>query len=187
MNDVIQTDIKQQFKELVRSQYKKFYKHACIQLGCKEKAKDIVQEAFLIAYEKLSTYQQKSSLETWVFGILNNRILLYFRNQQKEQKIIDIDTEKILFNKNGSWKKEWMEHSIEEQEEQNILIKFLNHCLEALKEQHKQILLMKFYLNRKTEEICEICNVSQDNVWQIIHRSKLQLKICIQSKLKKQT
>lgn len=45
---------------------------------------------------------------------------------------------------------------------------------------------MKVMLNKETEEICECCNISKDNLWQITHRAKLQLKACINQKLKHQ-
>ncbi|GIV26946.1 MAG: putative RNA polymerase sigma factor [Bacteroidia bacterium] len=183
-------DIKLDFKNVILNSYKKFYTHACIQLGCKETAKDIVQESILTAYEKLHQFEGKSSLETWIFAILNNKILQHFRSKQREQKHLDFDSEKLLFNKNGSWNKKWVSESLfeieqkESQEEKNKIWKFLVDCLNALKEQHKQIVLFKFYFNKSTRQICEECNVSEDNVWQIIHRSKLQLKVCLQSKIK---
>lgn len=183
-------NIKSDFKNVVINSYKKFYTHAYIQLGCKDTAKDIVQESILTAYEKLHQFESKSSLETWIFAILNNKILQHFRSKQKEQRYLDIDSEKLLFNKNGSWKKEWMNESLldieqkEAEQEKNKLWKFLMDCLDALKEQHKKIVLFKFYFNKNTKEICKECNVSEDNVWQIIHRSKLQLKVCTQTKIK---
>ncbi len=185
-----EVNIKSEFKNTLVNSYKKFYTHACIQLGCKDTAKDIVQESILTAYEKLHQFEGKSSLETWIFAILNNKILQHFRTKQREQKHLDFDSEKLLFNKNGSWKKEWMNESLldieqkEADQEKNKLWKFLTDCLNALKEKHRQIVLFKFYFNKNTKEICEECNVNEDNVWQIIHRSKLQLKVCIQTKIK---
>jgi RNA polymerase sigma factor (sigma-70 family) len=183
-------DIKTHFKDIIETNYKKFYKHACIQVGCRDTAKDIVQEAFITAYEKLHTFQQKSSLETWIFGILNNKILEHFRNTKKSPTRFDTEFESILFNKNGSWKKEWIANDLfpidhkENEKEIKKIRQFLMDCLNALKEKHKQVVLLRYYLNKKTEEICEVCQMSTDNVWQILHRSKLQLKICLQSKQK---
>lgn len=177
--NVADETLRAEFKSIVNNQYKKFYQYACVQLADMDTAKDIVQETFLTAYEKLSSFQKKSSLETWIFGILNNKILMHYKDKQKS--IIDTDLEKVLFKKNGQWKSEWFSNN----DEDNLLIKFLKYCINALKTQSKQVLLLKYYLNKKTEEICTICNMSQDNVWQILHRSKLQLKICIQSKLSK--
>lgn len=189
-NTIQEININSDFKNVVINSYRKFYTHACIQLGCKDTAKDIVQESILTAYEKLHQFQGKSSLETWIFAILNNKILQHFRSKQKEQRYLEIDSEKLLFNKNGGWEKEWMNESLldieqkEAEQGKNKLWKLLMDCLNALKEQHRQIVLFKFYFNKNTKEICEECNVSEDNVWQIIHRSKLQLKVCIQTKIK---
>lgn len=190
MNTPKVSDTHQKFKEIVHSKYKKFYTHACIQTGCKDTAKDLVQEAFITAFEKLDSFKHQSSLETWIFGILNNKIQMHYRDKEKRKHTTAVEPEKILFHKNGSWKKEWMQHEPshiekkEHEQEKNKLIQFLNDCLNALKNQHRQILLMRFYLNKKTADICKLCAVSEDNVWQILHRSKLQLKICIQSKQK---
>lgn len=191
MSHPIVSDTHQKFKEVVYSKYKKFYTHACIQVGCKDTAKDLVQDTFTTAFEKLDSFKHQSSIETWIFGILHNKIQMYYREKEKRTHTTVIEPEKILFHKNGSWKKEWMQYeptnNIEEKEheqEKNKLIQFLSECLHALKNQHRQILLMRFYLNKKTEDICKLCAISEDNVWQILHRSKLQLKICIQTKQK---
>ncbi len=179
MNEIVKKNITAEFKELVNLHYKKFYKHACIQIGDKEVAKDIVQETFLSAYKSLPSFKGKSSLETWVFGILNNKILMYFRERNYERKMMQDNLEEKLFKKNGQWKDEWISTSSDEE----IFI-YLKSCLNKLKDQSRQILLLRFYQDKKTEEICTICNITKDNLWQILHRSKLQLKICIQSKLK---
>ncbi len=184
MNQPIEQNIYSEFKAIINLQYKKFYQHACIQLGNTDLAKDIVQETFLSAYENLSSFQRKSSLETWIFGILNNKILMYHRQKQSERNIIEEDVEKILFKRNGKWKKEWIIDEDEIKTHETKIVKFLLYCLNALKNKHKQIFLLKFYLNKKTEDVCALCGVSRDNFWQILHRSKLQLKVCIQSKLK---
>ncbi|GCD79845.1 sigma-70 family RNA polymerase sigma factor [Schleiferia thermophila] len=179
MNQLINKDIHTEFKDIINLHYKKFYKHACIQVGDKESAKDIVQETFLSAYKSLSTFKGKSSMETWIFGILNHKISMYFREKNIEKKMIQENLEEKLFKRGGQWKEEWISSNSEE-----AIINFLKFCINKLKDQSKQVLLLRFYQNKKTEEICTICNITKDNLWQILHRSKLQLKVCIQSKLK---
>ncbi|MCX7728726.1 MAG: sigma-70 family RNA polymerase sigma factor [Bacteroidia bacterium] len=186
MNEIL--DIKQQFKNIVQTRYKKFFLHACIHVGCKETAKDLIQDTFLTAYQKLNTFKEQSAVETWLFGILNNKILEYYRKQTNEQKHIEHQTEEeILFHKNGKWKKEWLYNEIEEKEhrdEQNKLIQILKKCFLHLNEQYQKVFSLRFFANKKTNEVCKLCGITEDNVWQIIHRGKLQLKICIQSQLK---
>lgn len=185
---ITETDIRGEFKRIINNRFRKFLNHAYIHLGCKETAKDIVQETFLTAYQKLSSFEKKSSLETWIFGILNNKISEHHRKQQTENKHIEFNAEEILFHKNGKWRKEWlMDESAEKEitEQQNKLLLFLKHCFTHLSEHYQKIFSLKFFAEKKTNEICKICNCSEDNVWQILHRGKLQLKVCIQSQLKK--
>jgi RNA polymerase sigma-70 factor (ECF subfamily) len=182
-----ETTIKEHFKEVIFKKYKNFFTHAFINVGCKETAKDLVQETFLTTYQKLSQFEQKSSLETWLFGILNNKILEHYRKKKSEsQRITKFEEEEILFHKNGKWKKEWItdDHS-DSEETQNTIIKFLKQCFSKLSEQYQKIFSLKFFSEKSTNEICQLCNVTEDNVWQVLHRGKLQLKICIQSQLKK--
>lgn len=181
-------DVKNEFKSIIQNQYKKFLTHACISVGCKESAKDIVQETMIVAYQKLSDFQGKSTLETWIFGILNNKIAEYFRKKQKENNHIDFNAEEVLFHKNGKWKKEWVVDYMEEKEEvqqKNQILQFLKKCFTTLNEQYQKVFAMKFFSEKSTQEICKACNISSDNVWQVLHRGKLQLKLCIQSQLKK--
>jgi RNA polymerase sigma-70 factor (ECF subfamily) len=179
--------IKEHFKEVIFKKYKSFFTHAFINVGCKETAKDLVQETFLTAYQKLSQFEQKSSLETWLFGILNNKILEHYRKKKSEsQRITKFEEEEILFHKNGRWKKEWIiDEHFDSEETQNTIIKFLKQCFSKLSEQYQKIFSLKFFSEKSTKEICQLCNVTEDNVWQVLHRGKLQLKICIQSQLKK--
>jgi RNA polymerase sigma-70 factor (ECF subfamily) len=104
---------------------------------------------------------------------------MYFREKNIEKKMIQENLEEKLFKRGGQWKEEWISSNSEE-----AIINFLKFCINKLKDQSKQVLLLRFYQNKKTEEICTICNITKDNLWQILHRSKLQLKVCIQSKLK---
>lgn len=180
--------IKGKFKILIESNFKKFFKHAYIQTGCKETAKDLVQETFLVAYEKLDSFKGASSLETWIFGILNNKILEHYRKKETEKKYIDWNPEEVLFHKNGKWKREWLMDDIEEKENEKYkgtILKFLKQCFSNLSMQYQKVFTLKFFSEKNTQEICKICNFTPDNVWQILHRGKLQLKVCIQSHLKK--
>jgi len=133
-----ESTIEESFKEIILSKYKNFFTYAFSNVGCKEIAKDLVQETFLTAYQKLNQFEQKSSLETWLYGVLNNKILEHYRKKKNEtQRIIKFEEEEILFHKNGSWKKEWItvDHS-DDEETQNTTIKFLKQCFSKLSERY---------------------------------------------------
>lgn len=179
-------ELKSELKGTIKKHYRKFLNHAYIHIGCKETAQDVVQEAFLSAYQNLNKFRQESKIDTWIFGILNNKILEYQRKKTQEQKYVEYNVEEILFHKSGKWKKEWLmndwtEH--EQQEQNNLMIKFLKKCFDALNEQYKKVFSLKFFADKNTQDLCKACNITPDNAWQILHRGKLQLKICIQSQM----
>lgn len=52
-------------------------------------AEDVTQEVFLQVYRSLSSYQGRSSLLTWMFGIAHNQLCRRFRKQAPQTISID--------------------------------------------------------------------------------------------------
>lgn len=88
-----------------------------------------------------------------------------------------------LFDTNGSWRSEtrpqdWHEdegHLLDDDEFQEVLQK----CLEALPEKWNTCIRLKYLLEKNGEEICQELDLNPTNLWQIIHRAKLQLRDCV--------
>jgi RNA polymerase sigma-70 factor (ECF subfamily) len=121
---------------------------------------------------------------SWVFGILNNKIYEFYR-QNKKKKNQEKDVESILFDEAEKWKEEeFFLETNSQQEYMDKLIVFLTECFKHLKETYKAVFSLKYFNHKTTDEICQICDISKENVWQIFHRGKLQLKTCIQNHLK---
>ncbi len=59
------------------------YAWAAMKIGDKEAAKDLLQDTYLSALKGMGTFEGRSSPKTWLFRILNNKIVDYFRQQQK--------------------------------------------------------------------------------------------------------
>jgi RNA polymerase sigma-70 factor (ECF subfamily) len=45
----------------------------------KEIAEDLVQDTFLAAFHKIDSFEGKSQPKTWLFSILNNKVIDYYR------------------------------------------------------------------------------------------------------------
>ena len=54
-----------------------------------ELAKDLVQDTFLAAAEKIDGFKGESSPKTWLFSILNHKIVDVYRKKAKQPIIID--------------------------------------------------------------------------------------------------
>lgn len=150
-----------------------------------ESVKDIVQETFLAVSMNINTYEQKSNPKTWIFSILNNKISDYYRKKYKQGADISLDALPSNFSANEDWIKEKIPMSWQT-EKQNLLddskfIEILNYCLEHLPHKFSTVINMKYFSNKKPEEICQELDISTTNMWQIMHRAKLKLRDCIET------
>lgn len=157
-------------------------------------AEDLVQDTFISAIEKIGDFKGKSSPKTWLFRILNNKIVDYYRGKSKNKHFAySIDERTALkltdaeFNESGSWNDHrivstWSDekHLLDDEDFNQIL----KSCMDSLPELWLSVLTSKYLDEKTAAEICQELDLSASNYWQLIHRSKLLLKKCIDSKWK---
>lgn len=149
-----------------------------------EMAKDLVQDTFLAAAEKIDSFKGESSPKTWLFSILNYKIIDYYRKKVKQTRHFDTHTIITFFNNDGDWRRhkkpiEWpddVEHLLDNAEFNKILQK----CIEALPKKWNLSVKLKYLLNKNSEDICQELELTPSNYWQILHRAKLNLRECIE-------
>jgi len=162
----------------------KLYKWALQKLHDEDLAKDLVQDTFLAAFENLEKFKGQSSELTWLFGILNNKIKAHY-TQTKKMSLQPLKAEAILediFEDNGHWKSTAAEpvwHESIELLDNPSFLKVFKLCLSNLPLQWQDTLLQKFILGTDPKEICQALDISVTNYWQIIHRAKLMMRMCL--------
>jgi len=150
-----------------------------------ELARDLVQDTFLAAVEKVDSFKGNSSPKTWLFSILNFKIIDHYRAKIKQPIRYDTQSISSYFTEDGDWLPEkkpdvWKEedgHLLDNAEFNDVL----KDCIDALPEQWSLGVKLKYILDKKAKEICQELGVSTTNYWQIIHRAKLQLRDCIEN------
>jgi len=75
------------FEELVRRYDRKLLRIAQQVTRSLEDAQDVVQEAFLKAYQKLNQFQQKSKFSTWLIRIALNEALMKLRKRRYTEEV----------------------------------------------------------------------------------------------------
>ena len=151
-----------------------------------EVAQDLVQDTFLAVAERLDSFQGKSSVKTWLFSILNNKIVDFYRKKAKAHVSFDGNFLSHFFNEDGEWKqdsmpKDWSdgeEHLLDNAEFHQVL----KLCMDALPVSWSATVKLKYLSQKKGEEICKELNITSSNYWQMIHRAKLQLRACLEKK-----
>jgi len=111
---------------------------------------------------------------------LNNKIVDHYRKKVKQP--VDKDNQILadFFDENKEWKhasrpKDWKENQNNLLDDDEFL-EVLNKCLDELPSNWNTCVKLKYLTNKKGKEICQQLNISQSNYWQIIHRSKIQLR-----------
>lgn len=153
----------------------------------REVAEDLVQDTFLTAFQNKDKFRAESSHKIWLFAILNNKISDYFRKNSKQKQSMtddeDLNSLQNHFTSTGKWANPesadfW--HNDTELLDDEVFRSVLEKCLANLPRKWNDSLLYKYILEKSASEICQDLNISMSNYWQLIHRSKLNMKKCIE-------
>ncbi|RMH58442.1 MAG: sigma-70 family RNA polymerase sigma factor [Candidatus Hydrogenedentota bacterium] len=162
------------------------FRYAVMRVRDPDVARDLVQETFLAALEKKASFSGKSSLRTWLTGILNHKVIDYFRGQKRESVGREENTtEKILdevFDEQGGWRKApspWTK-SPEELIETTEFRRVFLECLERLPDNLFSVYTLREADGLETEEICKELQITPTNLWVMLHRARGQLRRCLE-------
>ena len=149
-------------------------------------AEDLVQETFLAALSARDNFQGRSSEKTWLTGILKHKILNRFRKRYKEVPYEDIELQADqmddIFDEQGHWKTgpaKWVANP-EEQFEQKQFMEALGHCIKTPPKRLSEAFILRELDGLSTKEICKVLNVSETNLWVMLHRARLQIRKCLE-------
>ncbi len=174
-HDILHKWVEEYTEELIRWA---FHKVSDIQ-----QAEDLVQDTFLAAAEKIGSFKGNSSPKTWLFSILNHKIIDFYR--KKVRQPVPADTALSgLFDSHGTWKKDrrphdWGQDTMSLLNDEEFMA-VLKECMDALPDQWSTCIKLKYLMSKKGEEICQELGITPTNLWQIVHRARLSLRECIE-------
>jgi RNA polymerase sigma-70 factor (TIGR02943 family) len=163
-------------------------KFASLQLRDSAAAEDAVQEAIAAALSGQRSFENRSRLKTWVFGILRNKIVDIIRerarmpNAQQWVEEIPDNAYDDLFNENGFWQEDMRPASWCDPEQSFSNRQFwavFEICLTRLPESTARVFMMREMLGFETEEICKELSISPTNCWVVLHRARMGLRLCL--------
>lgn len=130
--------------------------------GDSDDAKDLTQDVFIKAYEKLNTFDFKYKFFSWLYRIGMNEGI-NFKNRAKRKTELD----QRLPAEEGS--------PVEELERKE-LSNMMQFCLDKLKDEYQTLIIMKHYEGFSYEEIGEILELSEKTVKSRLYMARQQLK-----------
>ncbi len=148
-------------------------------------AQDIVQDTFLAALQQIENFSHRSHPKTWLFAILNNKIADVYR---KRKHIAVFETENDpqessdMFTNDGMWKPEYL--PAEWYGESNLFdnpefIDVWEQCLQRLPEKWLTTVEITYFEKKYAQDEPKE-TLSKSNYWQILYKSRLQLRKCLE-------
>lgn len=149
-------------------------------------AEDAVSETLLAAVEGLARFERKSQLQTWVVGILKNKIVDQFRRNQREvslqarEEAEDGAALEEMFRPDGhrsSAPLDWGDPEEELARAQFLAV--LQACLDRLPAPLARAFLLREWLEFDTPEVCRQMQISPNNCFVMLHRARSRLRACL--------
>jgi RNA polymerase sigma-70 factor (TIGR02943 family) len=176
-------------------------KYATLQLRNAAQAQDVVSEVVLAALEKPDAFSGKSSVNTWLVGILKFKIIDQFRRSKRETTVgsgnggdgsdNDNDSfnelEKLMYDDTGHnsepvamWASPTIAPDATLQEKQFFAV--LEACVKDLPEQQGRVFMMREWLELSTDDICKELGLTTSNLWVLLHRARTRLQVCLNTR-----
>lgn len=148
--------------------YKAMYNTALRIVKDTFEAEDIMQESFLKAFSKLSSYRGEVSFGAWLKRIVINNSIQHYR---KSTKVEHIALDDVL-------------HKVEDSEEVDTQINYTElkaqevlHTMSLLKVNYRIALTLKLIEGYDNQEICQIMDIKDANFRTLLSRAKESLRI----------
>jgi RNA polymerase sigma-70 factor (ECF subfamily) len=164
------------------------FQFAFVRLRNRAAAEDAVQETFLAGIKALDRYDGKTPVRYWLRGILRHKVVDYIRIASREIVPEASDgediTDSITFKAFGiptpnppPWTFD-PKHAFEQKE----FWEMFYVCMSKLPDAMGLAFTLRELEGISTEEICKEMKLKPNNLWVVLHRARMQLKACIESK-----
>jgi RNA polymerase sigma-70 factor (TIGR02943 family) len=145
-------------------------------------AEDLVQETFLAAIKARDRFGGRSSDRTWLVGILRHKIYDHLRRVCRERPIrSDIASgrpDQEVWDDSVLWAYEVAEECLEPSRRLELaeFRQALETALGQLPPRIAQVFQLYEVEERPNREVCARLNISESNLWVMLHRARKQLR-----------
>jgi RNA polymerase sigma-70 factor (ECF subfamily) len=157
------------FEQLVYRYQDRLFVSIRNSVDCPIMAEDIVQEAFLRAFQYLDSFKLESEFYTWLYRIALNSRFTYFRRLKKTLSLDSVEDESIP-NRRQSW--ESPSRRVERDEQQHQV----RNALARLEDHHRSILMLREFEEFDYQKIATILDVKIGTVRSRLARARARLR-----------
>jgi RNA polymerase sigma-70 factor (ECF subfamily) len=163
------------YGHLVRTYHRRLYYYVVGKIPIESEAEDIVQRAFVTAFNKLHDFRPEQPFIAWLRGIALNHCRDVWRQHQRQAELKD----RLLEIRRAELHLQGLEKP--EVEQDRLLA--LRTCMESLDEAEQRAVHLRFVEERPLEEIGAELNKNSEAVRQFLFRIRVRLGACVKKRL----
>lgn len=165
------------------------YRYALARVRQPHLAEDLVQDALLAAWRGREGFAQRSSVRTWLIGILRHKILDHWRRSKRWENASDLlgpdETTDELFDRLNRWRGEakpqaWDPVASSERGEMRAA---LGICMEKLPARLRQLFVLSEVEAQDRAELAARFDMSPNHLAVLLYRARQRLRICLTGKV----
>ena len=143
-----------------------------LRIGCasSEDAEDILQEVFIKTYLNLNDYDSRLKFSSWIYRITHNEAVNFFYKHKNKPRAAGSEAELFVMKNIPA------DDKLIDNIDREINSQVVQGAMSKLKDEHREILILKYWENRSYEDISDILQKPSGTIATLIHRAKAQLK-----------
>lgn len=141
-------------------------------------AEDLVQETYMKAYKYFNKFKQGTNLKAWLFKILKNTFINYYRKRKKiphQVELIEFEDNIEDFSVSNIPTVQFSEN-LEDSDIFSGLDEEVKHALETLPEEYKAVITMSDIEGKSYREISKILKLPLGTVMSRLYRGRKSLE-----------
>lgn len=187
------------FAELVTRHHSALIRMAMGHVADREVAEEVVQDTWMAVIEGLDRFEGRSSLRTWIFGIMIHKAKDRGVREKRHVNFssfesVDDEGEEAVdpsrFHQSGEWAGHWAfpPQPWDDQTPEKLLVSqqavnALNKAIEALPKTLKDVLILRDVEGVDAKEVCEILKISETNLYVRLHRARERVRQAVETYL----
>jgi RNA polymerase sigma-70 factor (ECF subfamily) len=144
-------------------------------------AEDLAQDVFVTFLETVERFEGRSTVGTWLFGILHHKAQERRRAQTREDLTDAVD--EVFdgrFNADGSWREPPIPADRVVASSQTA--QALRECLAGLPDQHREVFQLRQVEELSASEVSQALGCTINHVGVMFHRARVRLRACLEAK-----
>jgi RNA polymerase sigma-70 factor, ECF subfamily len=187
------------FDELVNQHHGTLIRMAMGYVADREVAEEVVQDTWMAVIESLHGFEGRSSLRTWICGILIHKAKDRGVREKRHATFSDFESydddheeavDPSRFQQSGAWAGHWAfpPQPWDDQTPEKLLasqqaVNAMNKAIEALPKTLKEALILRDVEGVEAKEVCELLKITETNLYVRLHRARERVRVAVETYL----